>query len=245
MCGPVQRRCVDCISFHPRRVEGVLLVFRLDEFFDLEGCPIPGLFDNVQYPWEVLAQISALMEKLVQENKSAYREVAPGVWIGAGTTVADTARFHGPAVFGRDCEIRPNAFVRGNVIAGDGVVLGNASEVKQAILFSGVQLPHYNYVGDSILGRGAHLGAGAIISNFKSTKEAVKVRIGDSVLETGMRKLGAIIGDGVEVGCNAVLNPGTLVGARALIYPLTSVRGYIPGGMICKGRDEIVPYLPR
>ncbi|HPT83972.1 MAG TPA: UDP-N-acetylglucosamine pyrophosphorylase, partial [Limnochordia bacterium] len=124
----------------------------------------------------------------------------------------------------------------------DGVVLGNASEVKQAILFSGVQLPHFNYVGDSILGRGAHLGAGSIISNFKSTKEPVKVRIGDVVIETSMRKFGAIVGDGVEVGCNAVLNPGTLVGKGSLIYPLTSVRGYIPSGMICKGRDELVPY---
>jgi NDP-sugar pyrophosphorylase family protein len=223
----------------------VLQVLKLEEFFSMEGCPVPDLFSDVQYPWEVLPRIAALLERLVEDNRSSYREIAPGVWVGEGTTVADTARFYGPAVFGRDCEIRPGAFVRGNVIAGDGVVLGNSSEVKQAILFSRVQLPHFNYVGDSILGRGAHLGAGCIVSNFKSTKEPVKVRIGDTVIETGLRKLGAIVGDGVEVGCNAVLNPGTLVGAGSLIYPLTSVRGYIPGGVICKGREELVPYRPK
>lgn len=219
-----------------------VLDLKLEEFFSLEGCPVADLFAGVQYPWEVLPRIAELLEKLVEEKRSAYRQIAPGVWVGEGTTVADTARFHGPAVFGRNCEIRPNAFVRGNVIAGDGVVLGNASEVKQAILFSQVQLPHFNYVGDSILGRGAHLGTGAIISNFKSTKEPVKVKVGDTVVETGLRKFGAIVGDGVEVGCNAVLNPGTLVGAGSLIYPVTSVRGFIPSGMIYKGGKELVPY---
>jgi len=220
----------------------VLSVLKLEEFFSLEGCPVADLFTDIQYPWEVIPRIAQLLEELIEEKRSTYREVAPGVWVGEGTTVAATATLQGPALFGKNCEIRPNAFVRGNVIAGDGVVLGNASEVKQAILFSGVQLPHFNYVGDSILGRGAHLGAGAIVSNFKSTKEPVKVRIGDVVIETSMRKFGAIVGDGVEVGCNAVLNPGTLIGAGSLIYPLTSVRGSIPGGMICKGRDELVPY---
>lgn len=159
--------------------------------------------------------------------------------------MADTARFYGPAIFGDDCEIRPNAFVRGHVLAGDGVVLGNASEVKQAILFSKVQLPHFNYVGDSILGYGAHLGAGAIVSNFKSTKEPVKVLWNGEVIETGLRKFGAILGDGVEVGCNAVLNPGTLIGMGTIIYPLTSVRGSIPARMILKSNEEMVPYLPK
>lgn len=218
-------------------------MFKLDEFFSLEGCPVPEAFQQAQYPWEVLAMIGELLEQLVEAQRDEYRQIAPGVWIGEGTTVADTARFSGPAVFGRNCEIRPNAFVRGNVIAGDGVVLGNASEVKQAILFSKVQLPHYNYVGDSILGRGAHLGAGAIVSNLKSTKEPVKVRIGEVIIETGMRKFGAIVGDEVEVGCNAVLNPGTLVGTKALIYPLSSVRGYVPREIIYKSRDELIPYL--
>lgn len=220
-------------------------MLRIDEFFSMEGCPVPDLFAGVQYPWEALARIPDLLEQLVAGLDSSFREVAPGVWVGEGTTVADTARLNGPAVFGRDCEIRPNAFVRGNVIAGNGIVLGNASEVKQAILFSEVQLPHFNYVGDSILGRGTHLGAGAIISNLKSNREPVKVRLGEIIIETSMRKFGAILGDGVEVGCNAVLNPGTLVGAHSLIYPLTSVRGYIPRDMIYKGRDELVPYRPK
>lgn len=217
-------------------------MLKLEEFFSLEGCPVADLFTDVVYPWEAIPRIGEFLERLLEEKRSTYREIAPGVWVGEGTTVAETATLHGPAVFGRDCEIRPNAFVRGNVIAGDGVVLGNASEVKQAILFSGVQLPHFNYVGDSILGRGAHLGAGSIISNFKSTKEPVKVKVGDTVVETGLRKFGAIVGDGVEVGCNAVLNPGTLVGAGSLIYPVTSVRGFIPSGMIYKGGKELVPY---
>lgn len=216
-------------------------MWKIDEFFSLEGCPCPDAFAEAQYPWEILHQIETLIYRIVQNNPGKYRQIAQGVWVGARTTVADTARFFGPAVFGEDCEIRPNAFVRNNVLAGDGVVLGNASEVKQAILFDKAQLPHYNYVGDSILGRGAHLGAGAIVSNFKATGENVKVRWGEEVYETGLRKLGAILGDGVEVGCNAVLNPGTLVGMRSIVYPLTSVRGSIPAQMICKGVDDLVP----
>ncbi len=215
-------------------------MWKIDEFFSLEGCPCPEAFAEAQYPWQILSKIEQLIYERVQKNPGKYRQISPGVWVGARTTVSDTARFLGPALFGDDCEIRPNAFVRGNVLAGDEVVLGNASEVKQAILFAKVQLPHYNYVGDSILGRGAHLGAGAIISNFKATKDNVKVRWGGEVYETGLRKLGAILGDQVEVGCNAVLNPGTLVGMESIIYPLTSVRGSIPSGMICKGVDDLV-----
>lgn len=220
------------------------MLLNIADFFSFEGCPCPDAFMHVEYPWEVLAQIPGLIEEIVQKSPGKYKQVAERVWVGARTTIADTARFYGPAVFGEECEIRPNAFVRGNVIGGDGVVLGNASEVKQAILFSQVQLPHFNYVGDSILGSGAHLGAGAIISNFKSTKEPVKVKLGEDILETGLRKFGAILGDEVEVGCNAVVNPGTLIGAKSLVYPLSSVRGFIPGGMIYKHKGELVPYRP-
>lgn len=217
-------------------------MLKITDFFTLAGCPCPEVFKVVRYPWEALVQIPDLIKEIVQKSPGQYEQITTGVWIGRGTTVADTARFIGPALIGENCEIRPNAFVRENVIVGDGVVLGNATEVKQAILFSDVQLPHYNYVGDSVLGRGAHLGAGAIISNFKSTKEPVKVRYEDQVLETGLRKLGAILGDNVEVGCNAVLNPGTLIGPRSIIYPLSSVRGYVSAGMIYKKQGEIVPY---
>ena len=219
------------------------MVWKNEEYFSLDGCPCPEAFAQVQYPWELLARIPDLICAIVQENPGRFRQISQGVWVGARTKVADTARFFGPAIFGDDCEIRPNAFVRENVLAGDGVVLGNASEVKQAILFSQVQLPHFNYVGDSVLGKGAHLGAGAIISNFKSTQEPVKVHLDGEVLETGLRKFGAILGDWVEVGCNAVLNPGTLVGMESMIYPLTSVRGSIAAGMICKGPGVVVPYI--
>ena len=220
------------------------MLWKMDDFFSMEGCPCPGAFDLVQYPWELLARIELLIDELVQEKLGKFRQIAPGVWVGARTTVADTARFYGPAIFGEDCEIRSNAFVRGNILAGDGVTLGHSSEVKQAILFSGVQLPHFNYVGDSILGSGVHLGAGVIVSNVKSTKENVRIKMGEEVVETGLRKFGAIVGDQVEVGCNAVLNPGTLIGAKSVIYPLSSVRGFIPGGMIYKSRGDIVPLDP-
>lgn len=217
--------------------------WKREEFFTLEGCPCPEIFDQVQFPWEVLARIPSLMMELVQASPRDYDQIAPGVWVGKGTTIADTARFLGPAVIGKNCRIGPNAYIRENVLTGDGVLIGHTTEVKQTILFSKVQAPHFNYVGDSILGFGSHLGAGAIISNFKSTKETVRIRYGDDVFETGLRKLGAILGDGVEVGCNAVLNPGTLIGSGSLVYPLSSVRGYVPKGMIYKSKDEVVPYL--
>ncbi len=220
-------------------------MWKIDEFFSLEGCPCPGVFSQAQYAWEVLDKIPVLINELLQQNPGKYRQIVPGVWVGARTQVADTARFVGPAIFGEDCEIRPGAFVRSNVIAGNGVVLGNSSEVKQSILFSKVQLPHFNYVGDSVLGFGVHLGAGAITSNLKSTDGTVQVRLEHKVIDTGLRKLGAILGDGVEVGCNSVLNPGTLVGKGSLIYPLCSVRGYVSSKMIYKGQDDMVPYLPR
>jgi NDP-sugar pyrophosphorylase family protein len=219
-------------------------MIKTSDFFSFEGCPCHDVFSEVQYPWDVLRLIENLIYDLVQKHPGKYRQIARGVWVGARTKVADTARFQGPALFGDDCDIRTGAYVRGNVLAGDHVVLGNSSEVKQAILFSEVQLPHFNYVGDSVLGKGAHLGAGAIISNFKSTKENVKVRIGQEIVETGLRKFGAILGDRVEVGCNAVLNPGTLIGRGSIVYPLSSVRGSIPPGMIYKGADQIVPYRP-
>ncbi len=185
--------------------------------------------------------IDQIGDEVLRQSGEEYREIAPQIWVGEGTTIADTAVLAGPALIGANCEIRPNAYVRGNVIVGDNVVLGNATEIKQTILFSGVQLPHYNYVGDSILGGKVHLGAGAIISNLKSVKGLVSIKHNGQVLETGLRKLGAILGDGVEVGCNAVLNPGTVVGRGTVIYPVTSVRGVLPAGMIFKGEGVLVP----
>lgn len=215
---------------------------KMEQFFDYNGCPCPEELSKVQYPWDILDKIPELIEQIVKAQPQKYKEIAPSVWIGKGTKVADTARLYGPALFGSNCSILPNAYVRPNVLVGNRVVVGHCTEVKQAILFDEVQLPHFNYVGDSVLGKGAHLGAGAIISNFKTTKELVKVRFEEEVLDTGLSKLGAILGDWVEVGCNAVLNPGTLIGSRSIIYPLSSVRGFVPGKMIYKDKDNLVPY---
>lgn len=211
------------------------------ELFDLSECPVPWAFDGKDYPWEVLPEIGRLVKELGAKLGDDYTKVAEHVWVGKGTTIHPTAVLVGPAVFGRDCQIRAGAYIRENVIAGDGVVIGNSTEIKNAILFNGVEVPHFNYVGDSILGARAHLGAGAICSNFKSTKEPVKVRIGAEVISTGLRKFGALIGDRAEVGCNAVLNPGTVVGRESIIYPLSSVRGVVPPRTIFKAPDCLVP----
>ncbi|NLJ73800.1 MAG: UDP-N-acetylglucosamine pyrophosphorylase [Firmicutes bacterium] len=212
-----------------------------DSLFSLNHCPVPQGFRGLAYPWEILPQIPTLLQQLVPSLPEDYDQIAPNVWVGRGTVIADTARFTGPAVIGYDCEIRPGAYIRGNVIIGHGAVIGNSTEVKQAILFDQVQAPHFNYIGDSVLGFKAHLGAGVILSNLKSNKESVTVHYGEEVLETGLKKFGGLLADGVEVGCNAVLNPGTIVGRDSIIYPLSSVRGYVPAESIYKGSGVIVP----
>lgn len=210
------------------------------DLFDLNECPVPWAFSGKEYPWEVLPDIARLVKELAAKLGEDYTQVAEGVWVGRGTSVAETAVLVGPAVIGRNCQIWPGAYIRENVIVGDGVVIGNSTEIKNAVLFNGVEVPHFNYVGDSILGAGAHLGAGAICSNFKSTKDSVKVRLGEEVIPTGLRKFGALIGDRAEVGCNAVLNPGTIVGRESIIYPLSSVRGFVPPRTIFKSPDCLV-----
>lgn len=161
------------------------------------------------------------------------------VWIAKSATVAPTAYIHGPAIIGKNAEIRHCAFIRGNAIVGEGTVVGNSTELKNVILFNKVQVPHYNYVGDSILGYKAHMGAGSITSNVKSDKTLVTIRIQNERIETGLKKMGAILGDNVEVGCGSVLNPGTIIGKEANIYPLSSVRGYVPMRSIYKKAGEI------
>lgn len=211
------------------------------ELFDLRECPVPWAFDGKQYPWEILPEIGRLVLELAARLGEDYTQISEHIWVGKGTTIAPTAVLIGPAIIGRGCEIRPGAYIRENVIVGDGVVIGNSTELKNAILFNGVQVPHFNYVGDSVLGARAHLGAGAICSNFKSTGELVKVRTGTEVIPTGLRKFGAIVGDRAEIGCNAVLNPGTVVGRESIIYPLSSVRGVIPPRTIFKSAGCLVP----
>lgn len=214
-----------------------------EELFDLAQCPVPWAFAGKKYPWEVLPEIAQLVQELAEKLGDDFRQIKEGVWVGEGTSIAPTAVVQGPAVIGRDCEIRPGAYIRENVIVGDDVVIGNSTELKNTILFNGVQVPHFNYVGDSIIGAYAHLGAGVICSNFKSTQEPVKVRTDSEVIETGLRKFGALVGDHAEVGCNAVLNPGTIVGRESIIYPLSSVRGVVPARMILKAQGKLVPRL--
>lgn len=162
------------------------------------------------------------------------------MWIARSAKVAPTAYINGPAIIGKDAEVRHCAFIRGNAIVGEGAVVGNSTELKNVILFNKVQVPHYNYVGDSILGYKSHMGAGSITSNVKSDKKLVVVKTPEGNIETGMKKFGAMLGDEVEVGCGSVLNPGTVVGSHSNIYPLSSVRGFVPGNSIYKKQGEVV-----
>ena len=169
-----------------------------------------------------------------------YEEVSAGVWIAKSAVIATTASISAPAIIGEDTELRQGAFIRGSVLIGQGCVVGNSVELKNCILFDGVQVPHYNYVGDSILGYRSHMGAGAITSNVKSDKSPISVRVGSDALPTGRKKFGALLGDYVEVGCNSVLNPGTVIGSHSNVYPLSSVRGYVPPNSIYKARDAVI-----
>lgn len=192
-----------------------------------------------QQLWDLVPKIATLLKKISAQLPKAYQEIQPSVWVGPGTEIAPTATILGPAIIGANCQIRHGAFVREEVICGDDVIIGNATEVKNSILFDGVQIPHFNYVGDSILGYKAHLGAGAIISNFKSTGDEIHVMIDDQKVGSGLNKLGALLGDRVEIGCNSVLFPGTIVGHDSIVYPLTPVRGTIPANVIIKTDGEV------
>lgn len=199
------------------------------------------IFEGAIYPWEVLPKISDFIKELGKTLPSdEYDQVAEDVWIAKSATVFQTAYIHGPAIIGKNAEVRQCAFIRGNAIVGEGAVVGNSTELKNVILFNKVQVPHYNYVGDSILGYKSHMGAGSITSNVKSDKKLVVVKAGDEKIETGLKKFGAMLGDEVEVGCGSVLNPGTVIGSHSNIYPLSSVRGFVPGNSIYKKQGEVV-----
>lgn len=199
------------------------------------------LLARFTYPWEVLPEIADFIRSLGQTlPEDTYERVGEDVWIAKTAKVAASASISGPCIICADAEVRHCAFIRGSAIVGAGAVVGNSTELKNCILFDGVQVPHYNYVGDSILGYKAHMGAGSITSNVKSDKTPVGIRYGTEVIETGRKKVGAMLGDFVEVGCNSVLNPGTVVGPHSNIYPLSPVRGYVPENSIYKSRDQIV-----
>lgn len=199
-----------------------------------------GIFEGKTYPWEVLTDIGAFILELGKTlSADEYDRQGEDVWIARSARVFPTAYIHGPAIIGKNAEVRHCAFIRGNAIVGEDAVVGNSTELKNVLLFNKVQVPHYNYVGDSILGFKSHMGAGSITSNVKSDKTLVTITTEDGKVETGLKKMGAILGDEVEVGCNSVLNPGTIVGKHSNIYPLSMVRGYVPAESIYKKKGEI------
>ena len=211
--------------------------------YDLEHTLAGDYLKTVQYPWEALDGIKSMILELGPKLSLEYIEKAPGVWIHRTAEVADSAELNGPCIIGPETQVRHGAFIRGSALIGRGCVVGNSVELKNVILFDGVQVPHYNYVGDSILGYKAHMGAGAVTSNIKSDKTNVVVR-GQTDIVTGRRKLGAMIGDFAEIGCNAVLNPGTVVGRHAMVYPTSCVRGTVPEGHIWKNNGDVVRKIP-
>lgn len=199
------------------------------------------IFEGTTYPWEVLPKIGEFILKLgATLSEDEYEKKGENIWIAKSATVAPTAYINGPAIIGKDAEVRHCAFIRGNAIVGEGAVVGNSTELKNVLLFNKVQVPHYNYVGDSILGFKSHMGAGSITSNVKSDKTLVTVLCDGKKVETSLKKMGAILGDNVEVGCNSVLNPGTIVGKESNIYPLSMVRGYVKEKSIYKNKNEVV-----
>ncbi len=214
---------------------------KISNMYDLNKTIAADLFKGATYPWEVLPKISAFIVALgetLDEDKFIRR--GENIWVAKSAKVATTASLNGPLIIDEDAEIRHCAFVRGNAIVGKGAVVGNSTELKNVVIFDGVQVPHYNYVGDSILGHKSHMGAGSITSNVKSDKTLVVVKNGEEHIETGLKKFGAMLGDFVEVGCNSVLNPGTVIGPHTNVYPLSSVRGVVNANSIYKNRNEVV-----
>lgn len=212
----------------------------IKNMYDLNETIAAPLFDGAAYPWEVLGRISEFIIKLGNSLDSArFEKRGENIWVAKSAEVAPTACLNGPLIIDEEAQVRHCAFIRGSAIVGKGAVVGNSTELKNAVLFNGVQVPHYNYVGDSILGYKSHMGAGSITSNVKSDKTLVAVKNGSETIETGLKKFGAMLGDYVEVGCNSVLNPGTVVGRHTNIYPLSMVRGVVAANSIYKNKNEI------
>ena len=213
----------------------------ISSLYDLNETIAAELFEGKTYPWEVLPLIKEFIVRLGNTlDPGEYDRVGDDIWVAKSASIAPTAAINGPCIIGKDAEIRQCAFIRGSAIVGEGAVVGNSTELKNVILFNKVQVPHYNYVGDSILGYKAHMGAGSITSNVKSDKKLVVIHGEDYQIETGLKKFGAMLGDCVEVGCNSVLNPGTVVGREPNLYPLSYVRVVVPENSIFKNRQEIV-----
>lgn len=213
----------------------------IKELYDLTETAAKPLLESVTYPWEALPKIKDFIIELGNSlDPEEYEKRGENIWIHKSATAFDSAYIAGPCIIGKDTEVRQCAFIRGSALVGDNCVVGNSTELKNVIIFNNVQVPHYNYVGDSILGFHSHMGAGSITSNVKSDKTLVHVKGADFDIATGMKKFGAMLGDYVEVGCNSVLNPGTVIGSHSNIYPLSRVRGYVPSNSIYKDQNDIV-----
>ncbi len=224
-------------------------MFKPADLFDLGQTEHASLFEGSAFAWDVLKRIKAYVEATVKPALHNRCEgiafIGERVFIGEGTVVEDGAMIKGPAIIGRNCQIRHNAYIREDVVVGDGCVVGNACELKNAVLFNGCQVPHFNYVGDSILGYKAHLGAGVILSNFKSLAGNITVEVEGKPFDTGLRKFGALLGDGADVGCNGVLNPGSILGRGSIVYPGVNWRGYLPANMIAKNKAAVEVVMRR
>jgi NDP-sugar pyrophosphorylase family protein len=225
-------------------------MFKPADLFDLTQTEHASLFDGCEFAWDALKRLKDYLASCLRPGLHNRCEgvayIAKDVYIGEGTVVEDGAMIKGPAIIGRNCQIRHNAYFRGDVIVGDGCVVGNSCELKGALLFNGCQVPHFNYVGDSIIGHKAHLGAGVVLSNVKSLRGHVTVTHEGRKLDTGLRKFGALVGDGAELGCNTVLNPGSIIGRNSVVYPLVNWRGVLPPNRIAKnpGAVEVIERRP-
>lgn len=216
-------------------------MYKTTDLFDLTHTLAGEYLQQFDYPWEALSGLKTFIEKKGESlDKAEYNEISPKVWVHKTAKIAPTASLGAPCIIGAQTEVRHCAFVRGSALVGEGCVVGNSAELKNVILFDNVQTPHYNYVGDSILGYKSHLGAGAVTSNVKSDKTLVVVKDGEEQIPTGLKKMGAMVGDYVEVGCNSVLNPGTVIGRNSNVYPLSCVRGTVQENSIYKNAQTVV-----
>lgn len=213
---------------------------KISNLYDLEQTIAKDLLKGLTYPWEALSKISTFIQTLGPTlDPEKFEQRGEDIWVAKSARIAPTAFLNGPLIIDEEVEVRHCAFIRGSAIVGKGAVIGNSTELKNAVIFNSVQVPHYNYVGDSVLGHKSHMGAGSITSNVKSDKTLVTVKDGEDEIETGLKKFGAMLGDFVEVGCNSVLNPGTVIGRNTNIYPLSMVRGVVPADSIYKNRNEV------
>ena len=213
------------------------MILKTKELFDLTYTIAAPLLDGCEYPHQALPKIGDFIKKCMATLDRSYKEISEGVFVADDAKIWDGATIIGPTIIGHKAEIRPGAFIRGNAIIGDGAVVGNSTEIKNAIVFDGAQLPHYNYVGDSIIGYHAHMGAGSIASNLRLDKKEITLKSEDEQMDSGLRKIGVFLGDYAEVGCGSVLCPGSTVGREAMVYPLVSVRGTVPAHMIYDGKS--------